>query len=656
MRPAIKKEKQNQDKRLNSVDGVISYSSIQQNKTISVEKTNRERLFSLGKIYDKNRKNKAIEMGRVKISTSVKAVAYLIGKVIGFFKLIFKSVSGGIKQFVKIIYGIVRKVAKAIAKNKILKNTFKFLTHIFGKVWGNKVVSMVVKKISVVTRLLQGKLKKLGLLKFFSAFRQLAQKANFRRSHLQMIILATVILAITGFVFFRETKVGAYTYAWVQTEWDAAATPNSTTSHLASQNGRTDNTAYQAKDANIQINNPDAPGSQVTLSTVNGTPWTEASSSDFNAGAQSNTYVNGNSVSLQKNNGVACGGNIECSAGNCGTDFSSGQYCHATASSCVDFALGSPWEQVNGYVKCSGTSYSKACSNGVWGAQVNNPNPTNSYCDAGGGAQTGYDLAATCNSGVGGGFSNSCQSCNYYMAASTSSCKTSCTADSDCWPGGAYGCVSNACVVIDPCQGVTSVTQGTLTYNTVKVYTGSNGQCWLDRNLGATEVASSSADTNAYGWYFQWGRLADGHQLPNSGTTTTVSSTDNPGNSNFIYGNFDWRSPQNDNLWGAANGYINNPCPTGWHVPTQSEWSSAVSGLGITNSATALSSVLKLPTAGDRSYGNASFLDPGVGFYWASSTNSNYANSLEIYSSGVSVGSNYYAYRAEGLSVRCLKN
>jgi len=36
-----------------------------------------------------------------------------------------------------------------------------------------------------------------------------------------------------------------------------------------------------------------------------------------------------------------------------------------------------------------------------------------------------------------------------------------------------------------------------------------NNRCWLDRNLGATRVATSSTDTQAYGDLFQWGRAAD---------------------------------------------------------------------------------------------------------------------------------------------------
>jgi hypothetical protein len=44
-------------------------------------------------------------------------------------------------------------------------------------------------------------------------------------------------------------------------------------------------------------------------------------------------------------------------------------------------------------------------------------------------------------------------------------------------------------------------------------YNPTTGQIWMDRNLDATQVATSSTDFRAYGSLFQWGRAADGHQL-----------------------------------------------------------------------------------------------------------------------------------------------
>ena len=100
------------------------------------------------------------------------------------------------------------------------------------------------------------------------------------------------------------------------------------------------------------------------------------------------------------------------------------------------------------------------------------------------------------------------------------------------------------------------------------------GKTWMDRNLGASQVATSSTDEDAYGDLYQWGRAADGHQVRTSGTTTTLSNSDTPGHSNFILAPitpYDWRSPQNDNLWQGVSG-TNNPCPSGFRLPTLAEW------------------------------------------------------------------------------------
>jgi hypothetical protein len=91
----------------------------------------------------------------------------------------------------------------------------------------------------------------------------------------------------------------------------------------------------------------------------------------------------------------------------------------------------------------------------------------------------------------------------------------------------------------------------------------------MDRNLGASRVAQTYDDGQAYGDLFQWGRLDDGHQSRTSGTTTTLSNSNSPGHNMFITldsAPYDWRKPQNQNLWQGLGGN-NNPCPSGWRVP-----------------------------------------------------------------------------------------
>ena len=68
------------------------------------------------------------------------------------------------------------------------------------------------------------------------------------------------------------------------------------------------------------------------------------------------------------------------------------------------------------------------------------------------------------------------------------------------------------------------------------------GRIWMDRNLGASNVASSSTDINSYGSLYQWGRDTDGHELRTSSTTNTVSNTTSPGHSKFVIGYDNWIS------------------------------------------------------------------------------------------------------------------
>lgn len=144
------------------------------------------------------------------------------------------------------------------------------------------------------------------------------------------------------------------------------------------------------------------------------------------------------------------------------------------------------------------------------------------------------------------------------------------------------------------------------------------GKKWLDRNLGATQVATSYDDYKGYGDLFQWGRPADGHQLmiwtssttgtAVNGTTTVVATSDIPGNSNFIIPPYDypldWRSDNNRNRWATIP---QGPCPAGWHVPSIAEWLAEVSKTiggtansgGMTESNSAYSQ-LKLTIGGNR--------------------------------------------------------
>ena len=114
----------------------------------------------------------------------------------------------------------------------------------------------------------------------------------------------------------------------------------------------------------------------------------------------------------------------------------------------------------------------------------------------------------------------------------------------------------------------------------------------MDRNLGATQVATSPTDSLAYGFYYQWGRGSDGHQIPTSGLTWSTSSSDTPGHSDFVLTEappYDWRIPKNNNLWQGESG-TNNPCPAGFRIPTKTEWETEMASWSSMDSAGAFTS------------------------------------------------------------------
>lgn len=182
------------------------------------------------------------------------------------------------------------------------------------------------------------------------------------------------------------------------------------------------------------------------------------------------------------------------------------------------------------------------------------------------------------------------------------------------------------------------------------------GKIWMDRNLGATQVATSSTDAASYGDLYQWGRGIDGHQIRTSGTTTALSSSDTPGHGNFILAPsspYDWRSPQNVNLWQGVAG-TNNPCPTGYRLPTDAELDAERLSWSSNNAAGAFASPLKLPVAGYRSYSTGSLSHVGSsGYYWSSTVSGTNSRVLNFGSSNANVDTGYRAY---GFSVRCLKD
>ena len=184
----------------------------------------------------------------------------------------------------------------------------------------------------------------------------------------------------------------------------------------------------------------------------------------------------------------------------------------------------------------------------------------------------------------------------------------------------------------------------------------SAGQIWMDRNLGATRLATSSKDSEAFGDLYQWGRLMDGHEKRTSQTTLIMSTTDVPGHGNFILTSiapYDWRISQNDNLWQGVSG-ANNPCPFGFRLPTDKEFDTERASWGSNDAAGAFASPLKLTMAGLSSQLDGTIINAeSFGYYWNSTVSGSKSGALIFQSGGAFMS---IANRGGGFSVRCIKD
>jgi hypothetical protein len=194
------------------------------------------------------------------------------------------------------------------------------------------------------------------------------------------------------------------------------------------------------------------------------------------------------------------------------------------------------------------------------------------------------------------------------------------------------------------------------TTTTVVELMSSTGKTWMDRNLGATQVAASSTDAASYGDLYQWGRAKDGHESRTSNTTMVIATTAAAGHGYFIKAYVE--TDQNwtdftgeDTLWQSG---LNDPCPIGYRIPTETELDAERVNFS-PNDAEGAFSALKLPLAGFRKSSDDTLVNVGSGgsgYYWSINVSDANARLLSFSSSSASMvdGS-----RASGVSVRCIK-
>jgi uncharacterized protein (TIGR02145 family) len=210
-----------------------------------------------------------------------------------------------------------------------------------------------------------------------------------------------------------------------------------------------------------------------------------------------------------------------------------------------------------------------------------------------------------------------------------------------------------------------------------------NGVSLDNITFGSGTTATDTLSSDAKGWWFQWGRKADGHQWRGStaiagpDTTTTYDGTASAKRAGLFITNsngytaWDWHWPQYDFFWRNWNDN-RFPCPGGWRVPASDEWGSLFvdggtygppaiatanawywenKGVGLRPDGS--TTTLFLPAAGRRyeQDGVVSYVGT-LGNYWSCTAASSGALHLDFGSASVAPAISNY--RARGNSVRCV--
>jgi uncharacterized protein (TIGR02145 family) len=216
---------------------------------------------------------------------------------------------------------------------------------------------------------------------------------------------------------------------------------------------------------------------------------------------------------------------------------------------------------------------------------------------------------------------------------------------------------------------------------------------FLCYNLGASENMSmveqmsyrpiSAADPTVYGDLYQWGRATDGHQSRLSQPLPIYATTDTPNHPYFITSSkyeYDWRVNGNTITtsffrWNGTIKAVNDPCPPGWKVPSQTQWNSIFrvgDSPGAPSKASAntwtwnssgtpgfkVGDALFLPAGGYRDKNSAATLKyvGTMGRYWSSTwANSSLGNGYLVEFKKSSVDPANHGYVARGGSVRCVE-
>ena len=182
-----------------------------------------------------------------------------------------------------------------------------------------------------------------------------------------------------------------------------------------------------------------------------------------------------------------------------------------------------------------------------------------------------------------------------------------------------------------------------------------NGYWWAPVNCGAKRIPTSGSDTNGQGNLYQWGRKDETNLGSSTSSSGPISNT-TPNNNIFYLGPtspWDWLTPQNSTLWNGSSKGSNDPCPTGWRVPTTSELGSlgtaSISNQLVKISCDSNCPQLIFPAFGYRTRTNGTMTDTETAYSYSSNTTGMRAYAYKI---GNAIDE---TARTNAYPIRCIK-
>jgi uncharacterized protein (TIGR02145 family) len=204
-----------------------------------------------------------------------------------------------------------------------------------------------------------------------------------------------------------------------------------------------------------------------------------------------------------------------------------------------------------------------------------------------------------------------------------------------------------------PCSGMPTVSFGGQTYNTVQIGT----HCWFKENLNIGTMISGTLEQT------------------NNGIIEKYCYNNDSSNCAIYGGLYQW----NEMLQYVTTAGVQGICPSGWHIPTDAQWTSVTSYLGgesvaggkmkTTGTLDAGSGLWYSPNTGATNesgfsavpagirYSNGTFSGIGYSGYWWNSTEGGpydtWYRSMNNYYGSVD---RYSVNKTYGFSVRCLRD